>query len=243
MQKYCFYDICKKRYITFSVRQLLNSGDGCHLEWEKSTAGNFLDLMPLYVDKLSFHCKLHFLSITRNARTAFKSHYLFMVGAELFPANQNFKYECSSFIVLIKYPIFLPLVYIYIQIQSILSKTWWNANIFRVTGPLCGEFTGHRWIPAQRPVTRSFDVFFDLRLIKRLSTQSRGWWFETPSRPLWRHKTYHSLPTRLRYYASFVQSIPCCVLNFLISRALRAIFRFVAPYLRRTLRSVRLRTY
>ena len=30
---------------------------------------------------------------------------------------------------------------------------------------LCGEFTGHRWIPpAQRPVTRSFDVFFDLCL-------------------------------------------------------------------------------
>ena len=25
--------------------------------------------------------------------------------------------------------------------------TSWNGNIFRVTGPLCGEFTGHRWIP------------------------------------------------------------------------------------------------
>ena len=34
--------------------------------------------------------------------------------------------------------------------------------------------------PAQRPVTRSFDVFFDLRLNKRLSKQSWGWWFETP---------------------------------------------------------------
>ena len=22
-----------------------------------------------------------------------------------------------------------------------------NGNIFRVTGPLCGEFTSHRWIP------------------------------------------------------------------------------------------------
>ena len=41
----------------------------------------------------------------------------------------------------------------------------------------------HRWIPAQRPVTRSFDAFFDLRLNKRLSKQSRGWWFETPSSP------------------------------------------------------------
>ena len=36
-------------------------------------------------------------------------------------------------------------------------------------------------------MTRSFDVVFDLRLNKRLSKQSWGWWFETPSRSLWRH--------------------------------------------------------
>ena len=62
-----------------------------------------------------------------------------------------------------------------------------NGNIFRVTGHLCGEFTAPGEFPAQRPVTRSFDVFFDLRLNKRLSKQSWGWWFETLSRSLWRH--------------------------------------------------------
>ena len=62
-----------------------------------------------------------------------------------------------------------------------------NGNIFRVTDPLQGEFTGHRWIPSQRPVTRSFDVFFDLRLNKRLSKQLWGWCFETPQCSLWRH--------------------------------------------------------
>ena len=62
-----------------------------------------------------------------------------------------------------------------------------NGNIFRVTGPLCGEFTGPGEFPAQRPVTRSFDVFFDLSLNKRLSKQSWGWWFETPSGSLWHH--------------------------------------------------------
>ena len=45
--------------------------------------------------------------------------------------------------------------------------------------PVPGEF------PAQRPVTRSFHVFFDLRLNKRLSKQWWGWWFETLPRPLW----------------------------------------------------------
>ena len=47
--------------------------------------------------------------------------------------------------------------------------------------PVTGEF------PSQSPVTRSFDDFFDLRLNKRLSKQWWGWWFKTPSRPLWRH--------------------------------------------------------
>ena len=47
--------------------------------------------------------------------------------------------------------------------------------------PVTGEF------PALRPVTRSFDVFFDLCLNKRLSKQWRGRRFETPSRQLWRH--------------------------------------------------------
>ena len=62
-----------------------------------------------------------------------------------------------------------------------------NGNIFRVTGPLCGEFTGPGEFPAQRPVTRSFDVYFDLRLNKRLCKQSWGWWIETLLCPLWRH--------------------------------------------------------
>ena len=53
-----------------------------------------------------------------------------------------------------------------------------NEHIFRVT--VSGEF------PPQRPVMRNFDIFFDLRLNKRLSKHSWGWWFETLSCPLWR---------------------------------------------------------
>ena len=37
-----------------------------------------------------------------------------------------------------------------------------NANIFRVTGPLCGEFTSHRWIPLTMASDAGYDVFFDL---------------------------------------------------------------------------------
>ena len=62
-----------------------------------------------------------------------------------------------------------------------------NGNIFRVIGPLCREFTGPGEFPAQKPVTWSFDVYFDLRLNKRLCKQSWGWWFETLLCPLWHH--------------------------------------------------------
>ena len=45
--------------------------------------------------------------------------------------------------------------------------------------PVPGEF------PTQRPMMRSFDVFFDLHPNKRFTKQWWGWWFETPSCPLW----------------------------------------------------------
>ena len=62
-----------------------------------------------------------------------------------------------------------------------------NRNIFRVTGRLCGEFSGHQWIPHTKASDAELCCFFDLCLNKRLSKQSWGWWFETPSRSLWRH--------------------------------------------------------
>ena len=56
-----------------------------------------------------------------------------------------------------------------------LPRNW---PFFAGNSLVTGEF------PSQRPVTRSFDVLFDPHLNKRLSEQSRGWWFETPSRSL-----------------------------------------------------------
>ena len=69
-------------------------------------------------------------------------------------------------------------------------KIWWRHQMktFSASLAFCAgnsPVTGE--IPSQRPVTQSFDVFLDLRLNKRLSKYTWGWWFETPSRPLWRH--------------------------------------------------------
>ena len=69
--------------------------------------------------------------------------------------------------------------------------TWWRHQMetFTASLVLCkGNSPVTGGFPSQRSVTRSFDVFFDLRLKKRLSKQSRGWWFETQLCSLWRHR-------------------------------------------------------
>ena len=62
-----------------------------------------------------------------------------------------------------------------------------------VIGSLSGEITVHRWIPRTKASYRELWCFlsFFLRPNKRLSKQSWGWWFETPSHPFWRHCNVH----------------------------------------------------
>ena len=82
--------------------------------------------------------------------------------------------------------------YVLIKLQKTgFSYPWWRYQMENISAllaicagnsPVPGEF------PTQRPVTWSFDVFFELRLNKRLSKQPWGWWFETLSCPLWNHR-------------------------------------------------------
>ena len=64
------------------------------------------------------------------------------------------------------------------QLWLVTVEAWWRHQmetfsalvaICAGNSPVTGEF------PAQRPVTRSFDVFFDLRQNKRLSKQLGCW--------------------------------------------------------------------
>ena len=84
-----------------------------------------------------------------------------------------------------------PVVNISHDSQYVAKMSWWSHQMetFSALLALCaknspvpGEF------PSQRPVTWSSDVSFDLRLNKHWSKQWRGWWFETPSCSLWRHR-------------------------------------------------------
>ena len=99
---------------------------------------------------------------------------------------QYFKDDRNS--VALKFPSTLTNVFYFI-----LLDCWWlcscvswgmmtssNGYIFCVTDPSCENSPVNGEFPSQRPLTRSFDVFFDLRLDKGLSKQSWGWWFEKP---------------------------------------------------------------
>ena len=71
-----------------------------------------------------------------------------------------------------------------------ILSTWWRHQMD--TFPCYWPFVrGIQRSPVNSPHEGqwcgAFAVFFDLHLNKRLSKQSRRWWFETPSRPLWRH--------------------------------------------------------
>ena len=78
----------------------------------------------------------------------------------------------------------------YFQVYCKTPISWWRHQIKTFSALLtldAGNSPVTCEFPSQRPVTRSFDFFSNLRLNKRLSKQSWGLWTETPSGSLWRH--------------------------------------------------------
>ena len=73
--------------------------------------------------------------------------------------------------------------------RSIYLKTSSNGNIFHVTGHLCGEFTGHRWIPRTK------------------ASDAELWWFLWSAADLRRHRAYHDVTVMTYIYTSYVTSI------------------------------------
>ena len=90
-------------------------------------------------------------------------------------------------------------------------STWWpyQMDIFFVLLALCeGNPLVTSGFPSQRPVSRSFDVFFHLHLNKQLSKQSKCWWFVTPCHSLWCH--CNNFSTMVTYHNC------CCGLHLLV---------------------------
>ena len=97
----------------------------------------------------------------------------------------------------------LPIPYSPSTTLAIAMMTSSNGNIFRVTGHLCVEFTGHRWIPNTKASDAKLRCFLWSALNKRLSKQWQGWWFETPLCSLWRHCNANTSTWSLRFITPF----------------------------------------
>ena len=73
-----------------------------------------------------------------------------------------------------------------------IPRPWWCHQMETFSALLvtsvCGEFTGHQWIPLTKASDAELWCFLWSALNKRLGKQSRGWWFEARSRPLWHHR-------------------------------------------------------
>ena len=83
---------------------------------------------------------------------------------------------------------------------------WWRHHMgpfFRVTVPL----TGDQWIPITKARDAELWCFLDLRLNKRLSKQSRRWWFEKISRSLLHHCNELRRPMQLWEYPMITTSM------------------------------------
>ena len=137
----------------------------------------------------------------------------------LMDTNHNLYYSHKSMLKFMSVnKDFIPLLligwqFVASQSEVTLENSWWRHQmetfsallaICAGNSPVPGEF------PTQRPVTRSFDVFFDLRPNKWLSKQSWGWWFETLSCSLWRHRNVLNnmdfkmqIPTTCVFWSSF----------------------------------------
>ena len=73
----------------------------------------------------------------------------------------------------------------WLTIKMIHMITSSNGNIFRITGPLCREFIGHRWIPLTKASDAELWCF--LWSVPWISGWVWGWWFEKPSHSLRPH--------------------------------------------------------
>ena len=98
------------------------------------------------------------------------------------------------------------------------TLTWWRHQmetfsallaICAENSPVPGEFS------TQRPVTRSFDVYFDLQPNKGLSKQLWGWWFETQACPLWHRNGPGNTLTLLSWQPNdfVIGHLPLCMLT------------------------------
>ena len=66
-----------------------------------------------------------------------------------------------------------------------------NGNSFRVTDHLCGEFTGHRWIPSTKAS--------DAELFSLICARTNGWVYNGETGDLRRHHAHYDVTVMIKF--------------------------------------------
>ena len=100
-------------------------------------------------------------------------------------------------------------VYSRVELDPLHMMTSSNGNPFRVTGPLCGEFTGHRWIPRTWRGALMFTLMYAWR---------NGWANNRDAGDLRRHRAHYDVTVMTRWHhdnETLSASLAICEWNLL----------------------------
>ena len=154
-----------------------------------------IDLM-IDNERIGETCKTKFLWVIIDNKLTWKDHINCISGKIAWHIGaivEARKYLNKDNLPSLYYSFIYPYLTFCNQVWGNTCKTYLEKIIIQQNGvikwkhfPRCWTFVQwiHRWIPFTKASYAELWCFFDLRLNKRLSKQSWGWWFETPSRRL-----------------------------------------------------------
>ena len=103
--------------------------------------------------------------------------------------------------------------------------TLWNGTIFRFTGPLCGEFTGHRWIPCTKA------SYAELWCSLWSAPWINGWVNNRETGGLRRHRAHHDAIVMATIYPIiYVRSFVVFSFVVVIVSVLWLVYVIIFPY-------------
>ena len=113
--------------------------------------------MIFWYQKLISDIRKWFSDITKLALKSYLAFYTFRISW-CFVNVWVFVFVCFLVILAGLLLHSFHVIYLMMPVDSMITSS--NGNIFRVTGPLWGEFTGYRWIPPTKACDVELSCFF-----------------------------------------------------------------------------------
>ena len=111
-----------------------------------------------------------------------------------------------------------------VLVRHSIMMTSSNGNIFRSTGPLCGELTGHRWIPLPKASDAEFWCFC------LICAWANGWVNNREAGDLRRHRANYGVTVMMYNHSDFAFWWCCVKVTFILHINTYNIRRMMLPF-------------